>query len=602
MLGPMAILSARSLRVSLVGLGLALAGCGDEARPPAPFFDAGMVDRPARDVPRPPADAPADGSSDVAASDGATPTSGFRNLRPSSGAFVTARRPAFSWGPAPGATGYRVELSTTRAFATVASSITVMGATTATPETDLAVGRLWWRVVPREGGTEGSPSAAWPVVVGRAVSDLNADGRSDLVIGAKGHDSVSPNAGRVYVFPGGPDLTRDTRPSLTLDGEAENDFFGQSVSSRGDLNGDGVCDLAVGAPFSTQQTGRAYVFLGGASASTRPSSTLSGAAPGADFGRSVAIVGDVNGDGFDDLLVGASSALAGGAPSGRAYLYLGGEPFDTTADLTLDGGATGDQFGRVVAAAGDVNGDGFADFLVGAPRADAMGAADSGAVYLYLGGTTPDGTADLVVRGTTMDDVLGASLSPGGDIQGDGYADFLVGSPQRMQSAGSVYVFAGSPTVSATPQRTLTGTVGAGPGESLGRAVAGAGDVNGDGFDDVLVGSPFFTVNGELAAGRVFLHLGGPSGLVETPAATFSGSISNDNLGDAVAGAGDVDGDGLDDFLLGAPQAPFMGRGGPGTAFLYLGSRATIGAARWSYVGRYVMVNSDDLASALGGR
>jgi len=598
----MGILSPRRVLASLFGLGFALMGCGGDERPPAVFFDAGSVDRPAVDSSTPPVDATVDASGDATTADAPTVTTVFRNVRPSSGAFVPSRRPTFSWVADAMASGYRVELSASRAFGTITTRITVMGATTGRPEADLPAGRHWWRVVPLRGAEEGSPSAAWPVVVGTAVSDLNGDGRSDLVVGAKGHDSVTPNAGRVYVFPGGPELAMGTSPLLSLDGAAENDFFGQSVSSRGDLNGDGICDLAVGAPFATQQTGRAYVFLGGATPSTMPAASLTGPATGADFGRSVAIVGDVNGDGFDDLLVGASTAMAGGTTGGRAYLYFGGSTFDTTPDLTLDAAAAGDQFGRVVSAAGDVNGDGYADFLVGAPRADGMAGADIGAAYLYLGGATPDATADLVVRGVAMDDLLGAALSAGGDLNSDGYGEFVVGTPQRMRSAGAALVFAGSPMPTSTPLATLSGTASMGPGESLGRAVASAGDVNGDGFDDLLVGSPFFTVNGELAAGRVFLHLGAASGLTAMPAASFSGSISNDNLGDAVAGAGDVDGDGLDDILLGAPQAPFMGRGGPGTATLYLGSRDTIRTPRWSYVGRYVMVNSDDLASALGGR
>ncbi len=600
----MSILRARWVTATLLGLGGVLAGCGGDERPPAIFLDAGSFDRPPVDSGAP-VDAtvsdtgtPGDGGATDAATSGGT----FRNLRPASGGYVTARRPTFRWVAAEGASAYRVEFAATRGFAAVSSSFVVMGATTGTPEADLPAGRLWWRVVPVRGAMDGTPSAAWPVFVGAAVSDLNADGRSDLVVGAKGHDSIASNAGRVYVFPGGPSLAGDTRPVLTYDGEAEGDFFGQSVSSRGDVNGDGVSDLLVGAPFSQRQTGRAYLFTGGTNAATMPAATLTGAAMGADFGRSVAIVGDVNGDGFDDVLVGASTASGGGVAGGQAFLFFGGATLDTTPDLTLNAASAGDQFGRVVAAAGDVNGDGFADFLVGAPRADTMAGADSGAAYLYLGGATPDGTADLVVRGAAMDDLLGAAVSAAGDLNGDGYADFLVGAPQRMRSAGAALVFLGGASLAAMPASTLTGTASTGPGEALGRALAGVGDVNGDGFDDVLVGSPFFTVGAELSAGKVTLHFGSAQGLTAAPAVTFNGTITSDNLGDALAGPGDIDGDGLDDLLLGAPQAPFMGRGGPGTAYLHLGAQEPSRTPRWSYVGRYVMVNSDDLASALGGR
>ena len=172
---------------------------------------------------------------------------------------------------------------------------------------------------------------------------------------------------------------------LTLTGAAANDSFGAAVSGAGDVNGDGHADVIVGAIYNDAggfDAGRAYVYYGGSGADAVADLTLTGAATGDYFGLRLSKAGDVNGDGYGDVIVGAYSNDAGGANAGRAYVYYGGPGADAVADLTLTGAAANDQFGVSVSGAGDVDGNGFADVIVGASLNDA-GIADGGRAYVY---------------------------------------------------------------------------------------------------------------------------------------------------------------------------------------------------------------------------
>ncbi|MCP4245630.1 MAG: hypothetical protein GY778_01140, partial [bacterium] len=177
----------------------------------------------------------------------------------------------------------------------------------------------------------------------------------------------------------------DTTADLTFTGEAAGDYFGFSVGTAGDVNGDGFDDLIVGAYLNDaggMDAGQAHVFYGGPDADTTADLFFTGEAAGDNFGVSVGTAGDVNRDGFPDLIVGAWGNAAGGVAAGRAYVFYGGLGADTTADLTITGEAPVDRFGRSAGAAGDVNGDGFDDLIVGAYNNDA-GGAEAGRAYLY---------------------------------------------------------------------------------------------------------------------------------------------------------------------------------------------------------------------------
>jgi hypothetical protein len=304
--------------------------------------------------------------------------------------------------------------------------------------------------------------------------------------------------------------------------------FGTSVASAGDVNGDGYADVVVSGVSSSTGIGRAYVYLGGpnglASSAATTLSDPSGATVG--FGTSVAGAGDVNGDGFGDIIVGGGGAAAGGS----ADVYIGSvngigtSPMPSTALLDT---TSGDDFGAAVASAGDVNGDGYADVIVGAPFA--LGEAGTATVYLGHATTGIVATSGTVLsEGFSSMNLFGSSVSSAGDLNGDGFADVVIG----VTVVGS-YVFFGAHGGIGTVGQTLTiptGQVGFGfPGW-------GAGDVDGDGLSDIVVTS-FGTFQ------AVSLYLGSTVNRVAaTPLITLSsGAIGADatTFGNWIFGASD---------------------------------------------------------------
>src|SRR6185503_3426915 len=197
------------------------------------------------------------------------------------------------------------------------------------------------------------------------------------------------------------------RRQLTLNAEAAGSNFGQSVSSAGDVNGDGYGDVIVGAHQYSSNTGRAYVYYGGPGADNVADLTLTGETTSSFFGVFVSSAGDMNGDGYGDLIVGAFGYSGN---TGRAYVYYGGPSPDAVADLTLTGGAVGDAFGLSVSSAGDVNGDGYGDVIVGA---DAY-SSETGRAYVYYGGPGTDAVADMTLTGETVNSAFGISVSSAG--------------------------------------------------------------------------------------------------------------------------------------------------------------------------------------------
>jgi hypothetical protein len=351
--------------------------------------------------------------------------------------------------------------------------------------------------------------------------------------------------------------------------------LGISVAAAGDVNGDGYDDVVVGAPNYENlkpQEGGTFVYLGSATVpGIDPAWSTYGNQADASFGYSAATAGDVNGDGYADVIVGAPFFNHGQVDEGKAFLYLGSPGgLATTPAWTAEGDQDYRWFGFSVGAAGDVNGDGYGDVIVGATRLDLA--------FVYLGSSSG---LDITPASTLHEANawFGYSVATAGDVNGDGYSDVIVGAPGHEFSPSAAFVYMGSAA-------GLSTTAAWAPTESqadefFGDSVSGAGDVNGDGYDDVLVGAPAFD-GPEMEEGRAALYLGSAGGLALTPSWTVEGEQVDAQLGDAVAGAGDVNADGYGDVIIGAWHAS-NGQTQEGIASLYLGAASGLPAsAHWT--------------------
>src|SRR3989339_1302691 len=336
-------------------------------------------------------------------------------------------------------------------------------------------------------------------------------------------------------------VAMDTTADVTFTGAGgitNFDSLGISGASAGDVNGDGYNDVIVGAYGYFSFTGQAYIYYGGASMNNTADVTFTGAAVSDYFGGSVASAGDVNGDGFADVIVGAKGADGGGVNRGQAYIYYGGASMNNTADVTFTGAANSDWLGFSVAPAGDVNGDGYADVIVGALYAS----TNNGQAYIYYGGASMNNTADVTFTGAADNDSFGFSVAPAGDVNGDGYNDVIVGAKDASSTNGQAYIYYGGASMNNTADVTFTGVAAA---DDFGIDVASAGDVNGDGYNDVIVGAYLAGV-GDI--GEAYIYYGGVS-MNNTADVTFT-NAADTNIGkNIIASADDVNGDGYDDVM-----------------------------------------------------
>jgi len=392
--------------------------------------------------------------------------------------------------------------------------------------------------------------------------DLNGDGLADVVVGAPGQGTTYDDEGAVFVYLGQAEKEPDFHVTLDpTDLAAAN--FGTSVAMLGDVDGDGFGDMAVGSPNSGgigsgTQSGAVYVYRGssagivaGASPQVLRPVTLSGA----HCGFSVAAAGDVNGDGLADLAVGCPDAAGTDGNSnafneGIAFVYLGTSAgLEDTPSIEWQPVDQEDaRFGAAVAAAGDVDGDGLGDVVVGAPGATNVSGTVEGRAYVFTGAGEVWSNDPTDHQGAEF----GAAVSGAGDVNGDGYADVIVGAPQYLDGKGAAYLYLGSASGLGAASEPLRPTTWSTP--EVGFSVAGAGDLNGDGYADVVVGSPTsLSGMGGSEYGAVHVYRGSADGLAPSPLALL-GAQTGQDFGAAVAGAGDVDGDGLADLLVGSPS------------------------------------------------
>jgi YDG domain/FG-GAP repeat/RTX calcium-binding nonapeptide repeat (4 copies) len=376
--------------------------------------------------------------------------------------------------------------------------------------------------------------------------DINGDGYEDIILGAHQADpSALNNAGASYIIFGSasPIATINlASANIKILGAAAGNLTGQSVSGAGDVNGDGYDDFIVGAPGESSSAGKSYVFFGSPLpaatidlATTPANITILGAAAGEMSGVSVSSAGDVDGDGYGDLLVGADTATTtNGASSGRTTLIYGSMTPPSTINLgsigangfSIIGGAVNDNSGRSVSAAGDLNRDGLDDIVIGAENADDGANADAGKTYVIFGNAIrPAGPIDLatlslptgiIFTGEAAGDLSGTSVSNAGDIDGDGYEDLIIGArasdPSGRTDAGKTYVVFGGPSLGSINLSALGmggfSILGATVGNATGVSVSVAGDVNGDGYDDLIIGADLANPGSRTDAGESYLLFG----------------------------------------------------------------------------------------------
>ncbi|MEH2332371.1 beta strand repeat-containing protein [Nostoc sp.] len=472
--------------------------------------------------------------------------------------------------------------------------------------------------------------------------DINNDGIDDLIIGATGADPYDKdNAGQSYIVFGKTNLGSGGTLNLSslngtngflINGIAANDLSGYSVSNAGDINNDGIDDLIIGTSntdsYDKDNAGQSYVVFGGTNLGSGGSLNLSdlngtngfiinGIAVDTYSDNSVSNAGDINNDGIDDLIIGASNADPNGKyNAGQSYVVFGKtnlgsggtlnlSSLDGTNGFLINGIAANDLSGYSVSNAGDINNDGINDLIIGAPIATRNGMFRAGQSYVVFGGTnlgsggtlnlsSLDGTNGFLINGIAVNDSLGTFVSNAGDINNDGIDDLIIGAvnpyPYDRNYPWQSYVVFGERNLGSGGTLNLSSldgtngflingiTVG---DDSEGISVRNAEDINNDGIDDLIIGAPGANPNGIRDAGQSYVVFGGTnlgSGGIFNLAFLngnngfiINGIAEDDFSGKSVSNVGDINDDGIDDLIIGAPYADANGKNNAGQSYVVFG-------------------------------
>ena len=450
-----------------------------------------------------------------------------------------------------------------------------------------------WKVFPDEEHT-------W---YGQAVASVgNVDGRDgdDIVVGAH-KDNTLGGGGAAYLYLSTGGGLNTTENWSATQGE-QGAYFGWSVAGAGDVNGDTYDDVIIGAPdhkawllindvMQNVPAGRVFVYEGdpGTGLSVEPTWSYSGTVKFGEFGVAVTGAGDVNGDGVDDIVVGArwytdQPDTDPNKHNGAIYVFYGheGSGPSEAPDWLISCPQAGAWFGASVSAAGDVNDDGYDDLIIGAPgyvNPDPESGVPEGAALLFLGGEAPPedvGDAAWIVYGEQEDSGFGAVVAGAGDVNGDNYPDIVVSTPKYDRPSdgvevGAAFAYCGNGSVFGA-DRCWT-VYGGQPAAQFGASAAGAGDVNADGFDDVIVGSPTYyhsLPDDTHPEGAAFVYFGSEKGLSTWARWKAGGDRATTEFGASVGSAGFVRVGEPEGIIIGAPRY-FISETAYGGAFAYYG-------------------------------
>jgi hypothetical protein len=405
----------------------------------------------------------------------------------------------------------------------------------------------------------------------------------------------------------------DGRNGFVINGINPGDYLGSSVINGSDINGDGIADLIINVPYADpngiSNTGSTYVVFGGTTVGEGDSINLSSLDGTNGFvinrinprdlsDSPIPSTSDVNADGIADLIIGDPYADPNGiSNAGSTYVVFGGitvgeggsinlSSLDGINGFVINGINQGDFLGSSVISTSDINADGMADLIISAPGADPNGISNAGSAYVVFGGTSVgeggsinppsfDGINGFVINGINPGDRLGSSIRSTSDINGDGIADLIINvplaDPNGITDAGSTYVVFGSTNTGEGGSINLSSLDGSkgfvingiNPSDRLGSSVISTSDINGDGIADLIIGIPLADPNDITDAGSTYVVFGstntGENGILNLSALNGSngfvinGVVAGANSGKSISGAGDINGDGIDDVIIGAP-------------------------------------------------